>query len=105
MTALPLDLSAPVCRSLKISHSAINFLLIVTVIVLVATPLFGQYDPILDQGIMPFQSYAGGDMDSVNIGTGVLSLHFPLVSFPQRRRNLHLTSQISFTTPTLVKPF
>jgi RHS repeat-associated protein len=105
MTALPLDLSAPVCRSLKISHSAINFLLIVTVIVLVATPLFGQYDPILDQGIMPFQSYAGGDMDSVNIGTGVLSLHIPLVSFPQRGGKLHLAYRIYFSNPIYVKSY
>jgi RHS repeat-associated protein len=35
-------------------------------------------------GTQPYQSYHGGDIDSVGLTTGTLSLHFPFLAYPQR---------------------
>lgn len=35
-------------------------------------------------GISPYQSYHGGDIDNINLSTGILVIHFPLLSYPQR---------------------
>jgi RHS repeat-associated protein len=68
------------------------FALAVAAFAVLESSLFAQapYDPVLDQGIMPFQSYEGGNLDSVNLATGALNLHIPLVSFPQRGGKLDL---------------
>jgi len=52
-----------------------------------------SFDPVLETGIQPFQSY-DGTVDAVNVATGQLSLHIPIVSFPQRGGRLHLNYQI-----------
>ena len=69
---------------------------------LVASPIQVQapYDPVLDMGVVPFRSYNGGDLDSVNLATGAVSLHIPLVSFPQRGGKLRLDYQISYSPNT-----
>lgn len=36
------------------------------------------------QGFKPYESWHGGDLDSVSLTTGGLMLHVPLTSFPQR---------------------
>jgi hypothetical protein len=63
--------------------------------------LFGQspYDAALLQGVQPFQSYDGGNLDSINLGTGTLSLHIPVVSFPQRGK-LHLNYGLNYLNPS-----
>src|SRR5437762_3760315 len=38
----------------------------------------------LGQGVRPYDSIDGGPLDSISLTTGGLSLHIPLVSFPQR---------------------
>jgi YD repeat-containing protein len=43
-----------------------------------------QNDPTLDIGLKPYGSYHGGDLDSVNLSNGNLTLHIPLVGYPQR---------------------
>jgi RHS repeat-associated protein len=35
-------------------------------------------------GSIPYQSYHGGDIDSVNLSNGRVSVHVPLISYPQR---------------------
>ena len=35
-------------------------------------------------GMIAYQAYHGGDIDSISLSTGSLALHSPLVSFPQR---------------------
>ena len=37
-----------------------------------------QNDPTLDIGLKPYGSYHGGDLDSVNLTNGNLTLHIPL---------------------------
>lgn len=43
-----------------------------------------QTSPGMETGLKPFQSYLGGQIDSVNLGNGNLTLHIPLISYPQR---------------------
>jgi RHS repeat-associated protein len=38
----------------------------------------------LQNGIVPFGSYDGGDIDTVNISSGNLNIHIPLFNYPQR---------------------
>lgn len=38
----------------------------------------------LEQGLKPFGQYQGGNIDSVSLINGNVSLHIPLVSYPQR---------------------
>src|SRR5437762_7541429 len=47
----------------------------------------------LGQGVRPYDSIDGGPLDSISLTTGGLSLHIPLVSFPQRG-DLNLTFAI-----------
>src|SRR5262245_4024549 len=57
------------------------------------------YDPSLQTGVVPFQSYHGSDIDSINLATGELSLHIPLVSFPQLGGKIHQNYSIVYTSP------
>ncbi len=55
--------------------------------VLVATfllPAVAQQNPNLEQGLKPYGSYQGGNIDAVSLTNGNLSLQIPLVSYPQR---------------------
>jgi RHS repeat-associated protein len=79
---------------------------VAVILVLLESSLFAQppYDPALNQGIQPFQSYDGGDLDSVNLATGGLSLHIPVVSFPQRGA-FHLDYYIGYSSPNAASDF
>jgi YD repeat-containing protein len=35
-------------------------------------------------GMQPYQSYHGGDIDSISLTSGILNLNFPFLSYPQR---------------------
>jgi len=56
----------------------------VAVILSTGISLLGQDSPNMEQGIKPYGSYHGGDLDSVNLLNGNLTLHIPLISYPQR---------------------
>src|SRR5713226_8783665 len=56
----------------------------VAVILAGSVPVFAQMDPSLETGIKPFGSYHGGDLDSVNLSNGNLTLHIPVADYPQR---------------------
>lgn len=38
----------------------------------------------MEQGTKPYGSYHGGDIDSISVVNGKLTLHVPLISYPQR---------------------
>src|ERR1700678_609807 len=46
--------------------------------------LWSQMTVDTDQGLKPYGSYNGGDIDSINVLSGNLVLHIPLLSYPQR---------------------
>jgi RHS repeat-associated protein len=58
--------------------------------------VFGQTNPNEEQGLKPYDSFHGGDLDSVSLTSGGLSLHIPLASFPQRG-NLDLSFMVTFS--------
>ena len=57
---------------------------LLAVMVAVTIPVVAQTNVNEEQGIKPYDSFHGGDLDSVSMTNGGLVLHIPLVSFPQR---------------------
>jgi RHS repeat-associated protein len=53
----------------------------------------GQTNVNEEQGMKPYDSWHGGDLDSVSMTNGGMVLHIPLVSFPQRG-NLDLSFSV-----------
>src|SRR5260370_36769610 len=50
-----------------------------------------------EQGLKPYDSWHGGDLDSISMTNGGLVLHVPLASFPQRG-NLDLSFMVRFSS-------
>jgi RHS repeat-associated protein len=46
-------------------------------------------------GMLPYQSYHGGDIDSIGLGTGNLSIDLPFLVYPQRGK-LHLSFNLFY---------
>jgi RHS repeat-associated protein len=65
-------------------------------ILLLTTISTAQTNPNEDQGVKPYDSLHGGDLDSISLTNGGLSLHIPLASFPQRG-GLDLSFFVSFS--------
>ena len=57
-------------------------------------------DTSTQQGLKPYSSYHGGDIDVVSLANGKLDLHIPLVSWSQRG-NLKLEFTIRYDNPRL----
>src|ERR1051326_813820 len=55
-----------------------------------------QNDVNLDQGLKPYGSYMGGNIDTVSLTNGNLMLHIPLVSYPQRGGRLKLAFYLRY---------
>src|SRR5712675_2313760 len=55
-----------------------------------------QNDVNLDQGLKPYGSYMGGNIDTVSLTNGNLMLHIPLVSYPQRGGRLSLAFYLRY---------
>jgi len=55
----------------------------------------------LEQGLKPYGSYDGGNLDSVSMVNGGLSLQIPLVSYPQRGGKLNVSFSIGYNSPSL----
>lgn len=58
-----------------------------------------QTEPLYENGLKPYGAYDGGALDSVSRSAGNLSLHIPLVSYPQRGGKLHMGFFVRFTNP------
>lgn len=58
----------------------------------------GENDSDLQLGIKTFGSYHGGDLDSIDTTSGKLTVHIPLLSYPQLGR-LHLNYSIHYDSP------
>ena len=57
-----------------------------------------QINPNLENGVKPFGSYDANSIDTVNVATGALSLHIPLLSYPQRGDFPPIKYSISFAS-------
>ena len=60
-------------------------------------PAIAQTNVNEEQGMKLYDSWHGGDLDSISMTNGGLVLHIPLVSFPQRG-NLDLSFFITHST-------
>lgn len=56
----------------------------VAVLMMGIVPAFAQTNVNEEQGMKPYDSWHGGDLDSISMTNRGLVLHIPLVSFPQR---------------------
>ncbi len=65
-------------------------------ILLCSSVAIAQTTPDVEQGVKPYGSYHGGDIDSVNLSNGNLILHVPLLSYPQRGGQLPFTFYIQY---------
>ncbi len=52
-----------------------------------------------EQGLKPYGSFHGGDIDSISLANTKLNLHIPLVSYPQRGGKLHVGFSVISTAP------
>jgi hypothetical protein len=55
-----------------------------------------QQNANLEQGLKPYGSYQGGNVDSVSMTNGNLGLHIPIVSYPQRGGKLRMNFFIRY---------
>src|SRR5258708_25546323 len=73
------------------------WLVILAIMLAGRIPVLAQRNPNEEQGLKPYDSWHGGDLDSVSLSNGGLVLHIPLASFPQRG-NLDLSFMVRFST-------
>lgn len=55
-----------------------------------------QNDVNSDEGLKPYGSYMGGNIDTVSLTNGNLTLHIPLFSYPQRGGRLNLSFYLRY---------
>src|SRR5579864_4074989 len=84
-----------------IRGSAVQFLsyfLGFTLLYLLLMPasMYAQELPSTAQGLTPYGSFLGSDIDSVILPTGKLNLHVPLISYPQRGATLHVGFAVEY---------
>ena len=53
----------------------------------------------LEDGIKAYGAYQGGDIDTIGMSNGALSLAIPLISFPQRGGRLRLGVSLIYNNP------
>lgn len=79
-------------------------LLLLVVVAFTTLHLGGQTLAGVEQGIKPYGSYEGGNVDSVNMVNGSLTLNIPLVSYSRRGGKLKLAFRLVYDNPWL-QPF
>lgn len=58
-----------------------------------------QTTPNVEEGVKPYGAYSGGDIDSIGMSNGTLSLHIPLISYPQRGGKIHFGFSLVYHNP------
>ena len=71
--------------------------MLVAVILAGSASLFAQTNVNEEKGMKPYDSFHGGDLDSVSMTNGGMVLHIPLASYPQRG-NLDLSFSVFANT-------
>ncbi len=76
----------------RLTRSRTSFTLFALVMLLLSSEVASaQTDINMEQGLKPYGSYMGGNIDTVSLSNGNLMLHMPLVSYPQRGGRLKLS--------------
>jgi len=61
-----------------------HFLSLAVLLAFCGATALAQTNPNIENGLKPFGSYDGSDVDSVDLWAGGLTVHIPLFSYPQR---------------------
>jgi len=61
-----------------------NLWFLLAIVLMGSASGLAQTNPDETQGLKPYDSWHGGDLDSVSLTNGGLVLHIPLLSYPQR---------------------
>jgi hypothetical protein len=61
-------------------------------------PAFAQDPPSVAMGMSPSATYHSGDFDAVDMGTGRLNLHIPLIVDHSQRGKLNFTYSVKFSS-------
>jgi len=77
-------------------HPAVLPMILFVALFFGAAPAWCQLDPNTLQGLTPYASFHGGDLDSVNLGSGKLDIHIPLLSYPQRGGKLRMSFTVRY---------
>jgi RHS repeat-associated protein len=64
--------------------------------VLLAPVVSAQVDPNVEQGLKPYGSYHGGEIDKINLANGNLFVRVPIYSLPQRGNKLHFGFSLQY---------
>jgi hypothetical protein len=56
----------------------------------------------IEEGIKPYGSYHGGDIDSVSMSNLNPGIHIPLITYPQRGGKLNVGFEVVFNNPSLI---
>jgi RHS repeat-associated protein len=56
----------------------------------------------VEQGLKPYGSYHGGEIDNVSMSNFNPGIHIPLISYPQRGGKLNVGFELIFSNPSLV---
>ena len=67
-----------------IAMKTLKLAVLLTIIFVTGGLLLGQSAPNVENGFKAFGSYQSGDLDTVNLQTGNLMFHVPVLSYPQR---------------------
>ena len=89
----------PATLDSRFANSLLSFMFFLLLGFASRIPARAQTDPISEQGLKPFGSYDGGNIDVVNLMNGKLDLHVPIVSFPQRGGSLNMDFTLRYDNP------
>src|SRR6266849_3449732 len=74
-----------------------KLLVAMVAVTLLCGSVFAQNNLNEAQGLRPYDTWHGGDLDSVSMTSGGLALRLPLATFPQRGGDLDLSFFITFS--------
>jgi YD repeat-containing protein len=69
------------------------------IIYLLSARVYAQNLADMEQGIKPYGAYEGGNIDSVSMVNGDLTLHIPIISYPQRGGALKVGFVLNYAAP------
>lgn len=72
----------------------IKFIIAISCLSFFSSNVHAQDTPDLASGLTPYGSFQGGDIDSINLPTGNLFVHIPIIGYPQRGGKLRLNFQL-----------
>lgn len=78
-----------------------RFLTILLLVVFCHTTGWGQTTPDAEEGLKPYGSFHGGDLDQISLATGKLNVEIPIASYTQRGGDLSVTYHVAWNGPTV----